>query len=649
MKRFVDASARLLVTFTLALLLGLPTASAEPADGGGASIAPTLPLAQLGAPVDLAFYGVQGTESLIIPVPSGLDPVALNAITQLPVNVRNATITVMQDGRAISRVDVPTGDRVPIVIPLAGAQVVDNSVNVTLRTYLLPIEGYCLDPTNPLRLSEGNVTFAGVEQVPVAVADFLPPVLRALTIFVDAEPSQSESAAAVRLATAIASHYGGQNPDIVLAPLAGGRPGPEFPSGPLQRHIVIREDPATGVSMPNAGGVPALLISGPAEELANQTRLITSDLDRLALASKAVVGPLRSTPQLPGDQTTLRQLGQPGVNATGLSPQVTIGLDQTRLGRSARALRVHLRGSYTPLPEAINGQLVASIAGETIDRWAADPSGVIDRWVDVPDNHVQRYTSLGLRLDISGNTGRCGEFQPLTLTIDGDSKVESQAAQPPIPAGFQSMPQAMMPRVVVGIEPGFDNTRRAVAVLVGLQRLGALPIDPAVMSLSDATVDPAPAVLISPGHWADERITLPVRPGDDGLLTLEGVDGAGERTSLTLDPAQRFATLQAVHDGTRSVLIATSNQAPEELDALLSWLGQDMQRWSRLDGTALIATPGREPVLVAAGGQSPPAAPEPGAGGSPQLLGIGAVSAVLLAGAATIVIYRRAKRSRATS
>lgn len=578
-------------------LLVSPAARSQPPDVGGVVVAPVLPLGQLGALSNLAFYGIQGTEILNIPVPPGLEPVALDAITQLPVNVRSATITVMQEDRTLARVDIPPGDRAPIVIPLTGAEIVDNSVSVTLRSYLLPVDGYCLDPTNPLRLADGRITFAGVEQVPAAVADFLPPVLRQLIIFVDDNPTRAESDAAVRLATAVAAYYGTQNPDIVLAPLAEGRAGPTEPSAPLQRHIVVRESADTGVSLMTGDGVPALLVAGPPEELANQSRLLTSDLNRLALTSKAVAGPLSSTPQLPGDQTTLRRLGQSGVNATALSPQVSIGLDQTRLGRAAHAVRVHLRGSYTPLPEAIGGQLVASIAGEAIDRWPADASGTVDRWVDVPDRLLQRYTSLGLRLDIAGDTGRCGEFQPLTLTIDGDSPVLSSPAEPPAPGGFQSIPQSLMPRAAVGIDGGFDDTRRAVALMTGLQRLSALPIDTEVMPVSDAVAADGPAVIVSAAGWADDRITLPVSADADGQLTVERADAPDETTTLTLNPALGFGALQIVHDGRRTVLVAMSNDAPDQLDGLLGWLGGNVERWATLDGTALISAPGRQPVV----------------------------------------------------
>lgn len=611
-------------------------------------VAPILPLAQLGALANLAFYGIQGTENLDIPVPPGLEPVELVAITQLPVNVRSATITVMQEDRTIARVDVPAGDRAPIVIPLAGAEIVDNAVSVTLRTYLLPVDGYCLDPTNPLRLSAGNVTFAGVERTPTVVADFLPPVLRQLTIFVDAEPTRAESDAAVRLATAVAAHYGTQNPDVVVAPLAEGQAGPADPSAPLHRHVVIREGPDTGVSLTTGDGVPALLIAGPPEELANQSRLLTSDLNRLALASKAVAGPLSSTPQLPGDETTLRRMGQPGVNATALSPQVGMGLDQTRLGRSAHSVRVHLQGSYTPLPEAIGGQLVATIAGETIDRWPADPSGTVDRWVDVPDRLLQRYTSLALRLDISGDTGRCGEFQPLTLTIDGDSPVLSSPADPPVPGGFQSIPQSLMPRTAVGMDGGFDDTRRAVAIMVGLQRLSALPIDTAVMPVADAVGDRGPAVLISADEWTDERVRLPIAADADGEITVERADAPGKTTTLTLDPAVGYGSLQVVHDGTRSLLVATSNDAPEQLDGLLGWLGQNVERWADLDGTALIGAPGRQPVVFATDSEAADDSQAQMSMGRPWWVWAGgaAVATLILLGLGLILMRTRQARRR---
>ena len=144
----------------------------------------------------------------------------------------------------------------------------------------------------------------------------------------------------------------------------------------------------------SADGVPSLLGSGPPNQLINQARLLSSDVSRLAVSSRAVVGSLKTVPQLPADMTTIRQLGQPGVNATALNPQVSIGLDQTRLGRSVRNVRVHLRGTYTPLPTTIGGSVVVAINGETIDQWPVDSAGVIARSYTVaslPRAHLEYF------------------------------------------------------------------------------------------------------------------------------------------------------------------------------------------------------------------------------------------------------------------
>lgn len=575
-----------------------PPVSAEPAAGGLVADAPILSLADLGSDTTIPFYGAQGITSLTLPVPQGLVPASLDVLVESPVNVATGTLTVMQDDRTLSRVPLPNGDRVPISIPLTGVVIADNAATVTLRSYLVPIEGYCLDPSNPLRLVEANVRYEGVETAPRNVAEFLPPVLQQLNLFLPAEPTSAETDAAIRMATSVVARYGKQDPVVTVTPLADGQTVPPGASLPMQRQVVIREDDEVGVQLTEGPGVATLLITGPAADLTNQSRLLSSDIGRLALASKAVVGPLRSTPQLPPDITSLRDLGQPGATATALAPQVNIALDQTRLGRSAHNIRVHLRGAYTPLPSSVGGQVVALVGGETIDRWSVDGTGIIDRWIDVPDRLLLRYTNLGVALNITGNVGQCGEFQPVTLTIDGDSAVESASASPPIPGGFQSLPQALMPRVEVGIADGFDDTRRAVGILAGLQRLSALPIDTAVVSVDEALASSNPAVLVEATSWTHDQVTLPVAGNSDGEITVQDANGSGENSTLQLNPALAFGSLQTVYDGKRTLLVATSNGAPAQLDELLNWLDSDVRRWGNLSGDVLIQAPTGDPVVV---------------------------------------------------
>ncbi|MCV7227442.1 hypothetical protein H7J73_15515 [Mycolicibacterium komossense] len=625
---------------TVAVGISSPQAWSAPGDGGLVADFPRLGLEQVGADSTLAFYGSQGVTSITLPVPPGLVPSELTAVAELPVNLGSGTLTVTQGNRTLSRVVLPNVDRLPITIPLDGVAVEDNAVTLTLRTYLSPIAGYCLDPTNPLRLTDAGIVYSGSENPPKAIADFLPPILQRINLFVSPTPTRAESDAAIRLATAVVAHYGKQNTAVTVSPLGQGETAPPQPSQPMERNVVIREDPDAGISLVGDVGVPALIISGPASELTNQSRLMSSGLSRLALSSKAVVGPLRSSPQLAADNTTMRQLGQPGVNATALSPQVSIALDQTRLGRPAHDIRIHLQGSYTPLPPTIGGQLIAAIGGEVIDRWPADSSGSINRWVNIPDRLLQRYTNLGVALNISGDTGRCGEFQPITLTIDGDSAIQSALSIPPVPGGFQALPQAFMPRVQVGIGDSFDDTRRAVSILVGLQRLSALPIETAVKSVPEAISSEGPAVLVAADGWTDSSITLPVATNTSGELTVQNVDGSGAEGKLTLDPGSPFGSLQTMFDGKRTLLIATSNNAPDQLDGLLIWLDSDVEHWSRLNGNALIEAPGRPPMQLST---DVAAAPEgPSQNRTALYLGIGAgVVALVVVGAGLIVLRSR--------
>lgn len=545
---------------------------------------------------------------LTLPVLHGLTPTALNATVELPINLRSGLITVTQGDRTIARLTLPTADQAPIVIPLTGAEVSDDVLSVTVRAYLVPLDGYCLYPESPLRLTNGTVTYTGTELPPTTVAHFLPPVLRKLTIYLPQSPSTAESDTAIQLATATAAHYGKQAPEIVVIPLQEGQAAPPTPPQSLERQVVVKEGPDNGLSLQGSSGVPWLLMSGPLGQTdESNTSVLFSDLSELAFSSRAAVEFLKPSVQLPGNSAMLRELGQPFVNATSLQPRVSIGLDQTRFGRSIHDVRVHLQGSYTPTPNNVAGQIAVTIGPETIDHWPTDGHGSIDRWVDVPDRLLQRYTNIQLVLDVAGNVGHCGDFytagpgnQLLTLNINGDSTVQSSPAAPPTPDGLQSVPQTLMPRVQVGItEHSLIDTVRALDIMVGLQRIGSIPIDTTVTSVKQAIDSPNPALLISPDGWNQSDVTLPVAAGPSGPITVSAVGPGDKPAKLTLDPVLRFASLQTVFNRGRSLLIATSNGAPGQLDELIRWLkGDNNKHWQRLRGVAVVSVPGQEPVTV---------------------------------------------------
>ena len=597
-RRFAALTAAVVILVCSAPLVDAQPPPPPPGPAG----ALTLPLEELGENATLSFYGTTSSLSLSIPVSAGLFPTSLNLTVELPFNIRSAALTVTQDDRLIGQLGLPLATLAPLVIPLDGVEVVDESVVVTLRLISLAEDGYCLDNEHPIKLFNGSVTYGGTEIAPTTVADFLPPILRTLTIAVPATPSEAESEAAVQLAAALAARYRSQSPQVLLVPLADGAFTIGSPAQPFERRIVIKEGPDEGVSLSGTGGFPDLLISGPADRLSNNARLLTHGSVNMAVTAKVIPGDLPSISYpLPGNLTTLTELGRPSLTDFGVAPTVSIGLDQTRFGHPTQGYRLHLMGTYTPVPATVGSQLTASVGGEIIGSWPTDASGVLDQWVDIPDRLVLRYTNLGLGLETSGDTGYCDDFRPIRLEISGATVVESAPAKPPIPTGFQSLPQALMPRMQVGISVNnFADTARATQIAVGLQGLSVLPLSIEVTSLEQAIDGDDPAVLISADGWTNPSISLPVS-SDDGRLKLMNVIDDGEETTdttLSLDPEIQFGSLQTVFDGQRSLLIATSNGAAGQLDELLRWLTSDPRRWSGLRGNAVVAVAGREPEVL---------------------------------------------------
>ncbi|MEV6559495.1 hypothetical protein AB0M22_27515 [Nocardia sp. NPDC051756] len=580
-----------LVAAALALSVA-PIARAEPGDV-------PVGLPSLGLGTSLTFPGAEHQVSVNVPVLPGLAPTALIGTIQLPPHVARGSLEVHSGERLIDRIELPLVPRGPIRLSLAGAEIVDNAIAVTVTSSLLSEAGACVVDWlgRPLTLTEAAVVYNGEEQQPTTVADFLPPVLQKLTVYLPASPSKVESAAAMSLTTAVIARYGNQPVAVDVRAVRPGATVPDHPPGFLERQVVIGESADAALRLAT-GPTPLLTINGTDKSLPDQMRLLVSDLAKVAISSAATAVALPPAPQIAPDSTTLGALGQTQLSATAIGPvRVDVGIDQSRLGRPSKDVRVRLRGSYTPLPDTLNGQLTVSTGTTYIDSWPVDGSGRFDRWISIPNSILGRFTTLSVTLQQAGLTHGCGLEAPLTLTIEPSSEVTSAAATPPIPGGFGALPQALLPEVQIGLRtPGFADTVRAVTVLTGLQRLTSIPLRPELVTFDQAVAGKSPAVLIAANGDVPESILLPLRQTDAGLA-LTGDDGK-TISKITTDPATPFASLQSTWSGGRTVVVGSSSDTPEHLDRVLNWLNADLNRWSRLHGAVLFQAGDRTPEFL---------------------------------------------------
>lgn len=607
------------------------------------------PLADLGSSNTIEFDPREvskGTFSFV--VPTGLVPARLNATVEIPVELRFGYLSVTQNGRTLSRMPLPLKDQSRLAIPLDGIESFDNWASVTLTITAVPaIESFCWDAENAIRMVDSSITFGGTQAPPTTVAAFLPPALRRVTIAVPRTLSPVESDAAIQLAADLTARFGWQGTDVAVVALPDGQTAlPE--SAPGERQIVIKEGPDAGLTLQRGAGMPSLLISGPGDELINQTRLLTDPSLPFALSGKAVAGPLTTELKPAADSVTLAELKQPVKSSEALRPNATITIDQSVFAQPVDDIRVHVIGSFTPLPSNFNSEVTASIGDQVFDRWAANSEGIIDRWVTIPNRMAQRVTGLKITLQTTGDRGHCNDYLNPTLRIDPSTEISVSRASPPVPPGFRALPQALMPRVQIGIGTDtFNDTVRAARIIVGLQRSSNLPLITEVTQLQQAIDSGEPAILISADGWKDPSVTLPIS-ADLGKVTIEAMNSAGEPTTLTLDPAIKYGSLQTVFDGQRTLLVATSTGDPAQLDELLRRLSLGKGRWPELDGRAVIFAPGSEPVTVPNRPSDLPtdeSASQGQSGDNWVWWGAGGIALLALAGAVLIVLRTKKQTS----
>ncbi|WP_139804870.1 hypothetical protein [Rhodococcus sp. 1168] len=619
----------------------------------------SLSLSETGLGGSIALNGQSGRTQITVPVPPGTGPASLNAVLTVPAWLDRGWIDVESGNRPISRValggDAPT---LPISIPLAAVPVVDGAMTLDFASTLIPDAGFCPDVRDTqLRLLDARVDFTGVPSIPRTISEFLPPVLRQLTVFMPAQPNRDMISAVLTLTTSVIDYYGSQPVRVVVRPdteLQGSQPDQTF-----ERSVVVAEnkDAAAELIFPLDQSPPRLFVTGSGTALSDQTRLITSKISDLAVTTKALAGASAPRAVLAPDSTTLDDLGIGTVTGKGdTTATASLTLDQARLGRSVSDVSLHLTGNYTPGV----GSITAGVGGKTIASWSADDSGRLDQWVEIPNTELQKATTLDVSVEHpSDSAAGCGTQAASTITVDGSTVVRSGPSSTPAPLGFGSLPQALMPQFDVAMtQETFADTARAVSVVTGLQRLSARPIMPQVVSLDDALASSDPAVVIAADGGLPDSLTLPLSSSGATTFSIATPESTDTDTdfSLTVDPGVPYASLQVTTtENNQALLVASSTGKGGRLDALLGWLDADPSRWFGRSGDILFAVPGIEPVSLSSGdlaGESSEEATEASGSGvdrlSVTLLGIaGAVLLVALVGAVVLVVRsRRSGRRR---
>lgn len=550
----------------------------------------------IGMSDELAFRDRTDEVAVPVPVPAGLTPRTLVGTIQTPVGLGLGQLEAWSGDLLLARIPVDGAEEfVRVEVPLDRARVRDQVADVTLRTVLDSDGGACPDwSERSLELRDGEVRYDGEPETPRALSDFVPPVLDRLEIYLADQPTPVEAEAAAELATAASARFGRRGLKVEVLPASAPR---ATSASPFTRRVEIREGGDARIDLVDAP-VPTVVISGDATSLVQQSRSVTTDLGELAVTDAVTVDAQLPVPRALMTEATLDQLGTGSITARAPGTvQASFGLDQTRLATVTGDVTVDLRGTYSPPPAGGSGLVVVEAGGTVLDSWVADQSGVLDRTVTVPAQLLGRYTDIDVSLQTAGEGAACGVALPLTMLVSGDTRVRITEPTSPAPRGFESVPQALMPRVQLATGTNsLADVGRAVTILSELQRLSELPLRSEWVSVDDLLDSGAPGILVTSDRVPD-GLSLPL--AITGGRTMQVIArGQDEPSTVRFYEDIDFASLQVVEDEDRAIVVASTSSGSAELDRTLDWLGSDPDRWNGLRGNVLFTAPGREPAAL---------------------------------------------------
>ena len=594
---------------TGAALMGAGVAGA--ANGPSVPPSPAAPstlsvgLAEMGLGQQIAFSGITSERDLTVPVPDGLHPYALTGTLVLPTDVSSGWIEVISGA---TRVDVVKFDAkdftaagAALTIPLTGVPVTARAASLRLVEHLIPLDPTCYDRSfsYPLTITAADVQFTGADTAAQTVADFLPPILRTLTIGVQGTLDSSSRQAVLALSSRIVQRYNGQPVKVSVVQVAGAALPAD--ATPLSRTIVLDPAGADGVRIAATSARPDLVISG--SSLSDQIAGLTSDLSQIAQSSSATFSGANTPVTLAPSVFTLADLGLGSLASTGAGTvAVSFGLDQARLGGRPSKLGFDLRATYTPLPSSIGG-LLGLYAGSTlVASWPTSRSGQLRTHVDVPARDLTRFTTFSLNLSLTGNTGQCGDQVTDTLTIDPQSSVSVDLATSGL-VGFQSLPQSLVPTFDVAIAADdFTSLVRTNDIVDGLQRETSIPLSPQLVTPAEALAARVPALVVYPTSDAPASVDLPLRHADASQYTESAPAGTTASGSVTAPVL--LGCIQVADDVAhqRVLVVATSADGSGALlDRVLTWLDASPDRWFGLTGNVVASAATGDPFTLSIG------------------------------------------------
>jgi hypothetical protein len=618
----------------------------SPPAPSAASQGATFSFQQLGLAQSYSFQGSGTSVGIILPVPENLQPSVIVGTLIVPPDFGTGTLVVSSGTTYVSSFSLPANSGhqqlVPFFVSVANAPIANQTESLNLSVEQAAgggaLQSTTCSSTLPLKLINPNVGYSGSFATPTTIANFFPPVLTNLVLYVPNPFTTAEATAALNVAATAADSYQLVPMAVAVKPWDGTHL-PDAPTGPLARAIVINQSNDAVVRLSNdSTGTPLLVMSGSAVTLPEQTTLLSSAMAKVIQSSSATVLKSLSTPTIRQSQMTFSQLGITGTATFSGQQQLNLNVNESMLGGVATSMAVNLLAQYTPVEPGAKGSVDVTSGGVELGTQALDGSGKLDMQLNIPGPLIVRSTPLLLTASYFPAGFHCGGgTRTMTFTIDPRSTVTPTFTTGGT-GGFPALPQSLLPTFDVAFDqPSANRLNAAVSTLCGLQRLSSVLLHPIAVPMAQAIGGGAPVLVVSDAANVPRSLHPPLEHQKSGSYKVN------DASSGQFQMGGSLASLQAFADPTnhRTVLLASTSGGWPLMDTLFAWLGNTAQKWLALTGDVLAVGPGGTPANVAVDAGGTPTFAATSANHRALFIGIGILFLLALLALITWALLRR--------
>ncbi len=564
-----------------------------------------IPLEAIGYGTAVRMNGHVAKRPFSLSVPPGLKPVAFIADAMTSPDVYSGFLEIAPGDQPARTVDLGESKERPKVVqvrvPLEGAQVVKDKISIEFISRLRSVDDTCsaslagvwLDLRHPALILEG------MPLQPTTVADFFPPLLKELNLYVPENPTEIETQTTMVLAEVATMLAGNRALSINVRKASADQTLPDVEPSPISRTVVIdnKHDAAVAlrykksVEDNSATGAAMLVIGGGPVEMNKLSRGMAGSYRKMATATEFRVESIVEEPQNQKARRTFESLGLGGMEMSGVGQlELPIGVNQSMFSGPVKNVYIDVKGAFSIIGDGavatlsllVNNQIVSSMKLE-------DETGNFSLAFDLPPELITRDMSFVVRVDYTPPGGNCrpGVF-PFTYQLMPTSYIDISRGQG-MEAGFERYPQNLLPWFRVGFDKfTLDRVNIATQLAAALQRNSVVTLDPRVTTFANAldgllddktkkerliTLEAAPTILIGASRPKDTN-ALETPLGPDPLRVFVGAEDERIRYSINND----FAVIEVDEVG------GEDEKAPKYDRMLVTWRGSDDMPTGLLEG-----------------------------------------------------------------